>query len=58
MERNRDVIDRILEQALTRPGLIDWNQIDAELARIGAKVERRVLHRRLKWIIKDRFKKR
>ena len=51
MEKQIDMIDLILERALYRPGLIDWGWIDRELFTKGAKVQRPVLHKRMKALL-------
>jgi len=58
MQKQIDMIDRILEQALDRKGLIDWTWIDSELAKKGATVQRQVLHKRVKALLATRAGKR
>ena len=58
MQKQIDMIDLILERALDRKGLIDWTWIDHELAKKGATVERRVLHKRVKALLATRAKRR
>ena len=53
-KRERDLIDRILAEQCSRPGLIDWELIDQRLAKAGAVVDRRVLHKRVKEILRSR----
>jgi hypothetical protein len=57
MQKQIDMIDRILERALDRKGLIDWAWIDSELARKGATVQRPVLHKRVKALLVTRAKR-
>jgi hypothetical protein len=54
MQKQIDMIDRVLERALHRPGLIDWNRIDQELLAKGATVQRQVLHKRMKSILAEK----
>ena len=54
MEKQIDMIDLILERALYRAGLIDWSWIDRELFIRGAKVQRAVLHKRMKALLVQR----
>ena len=54
MEKQTDIIDQILERALHRPGLIDWNRIDQELLAKGATVQRQVLHKRMKSMLAEK----
>ena len=56
MRTNPDIIDLILERALSRPGRIDWTRIDRELSGFGATVERRLLHGRMKRLLAARLK--
>jgi len=58
MQKQIDMIDRILERALDRKGLIDWTWIDHELAKKGATVQRQVLHKRVKALLETRARKR
>lgn len=57
MEKQLDFIDRLLERALDRKGLIDWAWIDSELQRLGATVQRQVLHKRVKALLATRAKR-
>ena len=54
MQKQIDMIDLVLERALHRPGLIDWNRIDQELLAKGATVQRQVLHKRMKSILAEK----
>ena len=49
-----DIIDRILAEELSRPGLIDWAKIDSRLFELRAVVDRRVLHKRAKAWLRSR----
>jgi len=54
MEPKLDMIDQILDRALRRPGLVDWNLIDRELLAKGTKVQRPALHKRMKALLVQR----
>jgi len=54
--QKRDFINSLLLEELKKPGLIDWVRIEEKLFLIGCTVERQVLHRRMKKIIKETFK--
>jgi hypothetical protein len=54
MREPKDLIDQCLETALRKPGLIDWNWILADLLEKKVRVERRILYRRVKALLKSR----
>lgn len=49
-----DVIDQEILQALAQPGLIDWTGIQARLLDKKINVERGLLHRRCKDLLRSR----
>jgi|688.fasta_scaffold129658_8 hypothetical protein len=54
MREPKDIIDQTLETALRKPGLIDWNWILADLLEKKVGVEKRILYRRVKALLKSR----
>jgi len=54
LDRPKDIIDQTLETALSRPGLIDWNWILADLSKKKILVEKRILYRRVKALLRSR----
>jgi hypothetical protein len=49
-----DVIDQEIILELNRPGLIDWTGVQARLLDKKINVERRLLHRRCKELLRSR----
>jgi len=54
LQRPKDIIDQTLETALKKPGLIDWNWILADLLEKKVGVEKKILYRRVKALLKSR----
>ena len=54
MREPKDIIDQTLETALRKPGLIDWNWILSDLLEKKVGVEKRILYRRVKALLKSR----
>lgn len=54
MYRQPDIIDQEILADLAKPGLIDWTGILARLQTKKINVERRLLHRRCKDLLRSR----
>lgn len=54
MQTELDLIDSILEKSIRRPGLIDWSLITTELRTRGITIDRQLLHRRARRLLRAR----
>jgi hypothetical protein len=57
LDRKKDHIDHLIETRLYADGLIDWDWIDRELAARGCTMDRPILHKRMKRIIRETWPK-